>query len=63
MSLRDQFAREAMNGMLSNANPMSSSMSYEQVAHASYNMADAMIAERNSRSPNKPKNEALQEAS
>lgn len=44
MSLRDQFAREAMNGILSNGKIANSE--YVVIAHQSYKIADAMLKER-----------------
>lgn len=45
MSLRDQFAREAMNGIL--ASPTTVKVKPEFIAKYAYAMADAILAERN----------------
>jgi len=46
MTLRDYFAAKAMQGALSGCATRGEAVSYREVAELSYNVADAMIAER-----------------
>jgi len=45
MTLRDYFAAKAMQGLLSASNPLVANIG--GIAKAAYDMADAMLAERN----------------
>ena len=46
ITLRDLFAAYAMNGLYSRHEAMKTTPTFEQVAHTAYDMADAMLTER-----------------